>query len=196
MPKRAYPAAASSALARLALAGLALTGLTVLGGCNPSPGHDKPRQQAHELATVPLTIERRGANASTVALRVELARTAAQQERGLMFRRSVADDGGMIFPMSPPRTASFWMKDTLIPLDMLFIRTDGTIAMIADRTTPGSLTPVSAGIPVAAVLELRGGRAGELGLAVGDRVSWGACTTQPVSARIRVAQPDNFCPAP
>jgi uncharacterized membrane protein (UPF0127 family) len=75
-------------------------------------------------------------------------------------------DGG------PPREASFWMKDTPSPLDIVFIRQDGTIATIAEQTTPYSEVPVSSGEPVAAVLEIRGGRAAELGLAEGDRVRW------------------------
>lgn len=106
---------------------------------------------------------------------VETALTPQQQQQGLMFRKSLPDDGGMLFPMNPPRTASFWMKNTLIPLDMLFIRTDGTIAFIAANTTPYSRDPVSAGVPVAAVLELRGGRAAELGIREGDRAAWGRC---------------------
>ena len=106
---------------------------------------------------------------------VETAITAKQQEQGLMFRKSLDANGGMLFPMAPPRTASFWMKDTLIPLDMIFIRTDGRIAFIAANAAPYSRVPISAGVPVAAVLELRGGRTAELGIAEGDSVSWGSC---------------------
>ena len=101
-------------------------------------------------------------------------------------------DGGMLFPMEPPRTASFWMKDTLVPLDMLFIHTDGSIAFIKAQAQPYAREPVSAGVPVAAVLELRGGRAAELGIREGDRVSWGGCA---VPAERRATEL-NFCPAP
>ncbi len=104
--------------------------------------------------------------------KVEVARTPEQQERGLMFRTSLPDDGGMIFPIAVPREASFWMKNTVIPLDMIFIRSDGTIARIADNTIPYDLTPVSSGEPVTAVLELAGGKAAALGIAEGDRVIW------------------------
>ena len=109
--------------------------------------------------------------------RVEMARTAAEQERGLMFRTDLSPDGGMLFwpyppDGTPPREASFWMKNTPSSLDILFIRADGTIARIADSTTPYSTTPIPSGEPVAAVLELAGGRAAELGIAEGDRVSW------------------------
>ena len=78
----------------------------------------------------------------------------------------------MIFPFSFPRPAGFWMRNTLIPLDMLFIRPDGTIARIAPNTVPMSEELVGVEEPVTAVLELRGGRAAELGIQAGDRVSW------------------------
>ena len=126
------------------------------------------------------------------AFSVEVARTPEQQAQGLMFRKTLSADGGMLFPMDPPRTASFWMKNTLIPLDMLFIRTDGTIAFIGANAVPYSREPVSAGVPVAAVLELRGGRAAELGISEGDVVQWGQCPAPPETAGID----GNFCPSP
>lgn len=88
-----------------------------------------------------------------------------------MFRRSLGPDRGMIFPYAPPQDVSFWMKNTLIPLDILFIRQDGTIARIT-RAKALDLTPLPAGEPIAAVLEIRGGRAGELGIKEGDVASW------------------------
>ncbi len=101
----------------------------------------------------------------------QVAATLEQQERGLMFRRSLAPNEGMIFPYDPPSSVSFWMHNTLIPLDMIFIRADGTIARI---TTAKALddTAVPAGEPVAAVLEIRAGRAAELGIREGDRTDW------------------------
>ena len=102
---------------------------------------------------------------------VEVAATPAQQEQGLMFYRSLGADQGMIFPYDPPQAVSFWMKNTLIPLDMVFIRADGTIARIATARALDE-TPVPAGEPVAAVLEIRGGRAAELGIRPGDKVEW------------------------
>lgn len=89
-----------------------------------------------------------------------------------MFRQSLAPDRGMIFPRDPPGDATFWMKNTLIPLDMIFIRTDGSIARIAPNAVPMSLDPVPSLEPVGAVLEIAGGRAAELGLKPGDKVSW------------------------
>jgi uncharacterized protein len=106
------------------------------------------------------------------AFTVEMARTPAQQERGLMERRALAADAGMLFPFDPPRPASFWMRNTPIPLDMIFIRPDGSIARIAANTIPLSETPVGVEEAVTAVLEIRGGRAAELGISEGDRVSW------------------------
>lgn len=116
-------------------------------------------------------------SAGTHRFNVEPARSSAEQARGLMFRTRIADDGGMLFAPYPPgggapREASFWMKDTPSPLDIVFIRADHTIARIAENTTPFSETPIPSGEPVSAVLELRGGRAAELGIAEGDKVSW------------------------
>jgi len=108
----------------------------------------------------------------THSFTVEAARTSAEQAKGLMFRTELADNAGMIFPFSDSRIASFWMKNTVIPLDIIFIRANGTIESIADNTTPYSTIPVEAGEPVVAVLELRGGLAAELGIAAGDTVKW------------------------
>ena len=118
---------------------------------------------------MPLTIR---AATGTHMFTVQIAATPEQQEHGLMFYRSLGADQGMIFPYDPPQSVSFWMKNTLIPLDMVFIRADGTIARIA-TAKPLDETPVPAGEPVAAVLEIRGGRAAELGIRPGDTVDWG-----------------------
>ena len=89
----------------------------------------------------------------------------------MMFRRSLAPDRGMIFPYNPPQLVGFWMRNTLIPLDMVFIRADGRIARVA-TAKPLDETVVPGGEPVVAVLELAGGRAAELGIVAGDRVDW------------------------
>ena len=102
---------------------------------------------------------------------VEVAATPEEQERGLMFRKSLGGDRGMIFPYDPPQDVSFWMRNTLIPLDIVFIRQDGTIARITKAKALDE-TPLPAGEPVAAVLEIRGGRAAELGIKEGDVASW------------------------
>ena len=102
---------------------------------------------------------------------VELALTPDQRGQGLMFRREMARDAGMLFDFGPRYgRASMWMKNTYIPLDMLFIKSDGEIESIAERTTPHSLEAVSSRGSVRYVLELNGGTAARLGIGPGDRV--------------------------
>jgi uncharacterized membrane protein (UPF0127 family) len=105
------------------------------------------------------------------------ARTPTEQERGLMFRTDIPQDGGMIFTPYPaagggPAVATFWMHNTPSALDIIFIRKDGTIARIAENAVPYSDDLIPSGEPVSAVLEIRGGRSAELGIAEGDKVSW------------------------
>lgn len=101
---------------------------------------------------------------------VEIADTEAARDRGLMFRKRLAKDGGMLFDFKTPQPVAFWMKNTLIPLDMLFIAPDGRVVSIARNATPMSETPIPSGGDVLAVLEIRGGRADEIGVQPGDRV--------------------------
>lgn len=102
--------------------------------------------------------------------RVELAADDATRERGLMFRTRLAPDHGMLFDFGRTFTVHMWMKNTRIPLDMLFIRADGVIARIAADTVPFSEETVSSGNPVRYVLEVPGGTAARLGIRPGDRV--------------------------
>jgi len=102
--------------------------------------------------------------------KVEVATSPQQVEQGLMFRRQMAADAGMLFLFERPDPAVFWMKNTFIPLDMIFIGTDGRILNIAERTIPLSETPVHAAGPTMAVLEVNGGTASRLGIRPGDRV--------------------------
>ncbi|MDR3517829.1 MAG: DUF192 domain-containing protein [Azospirillaceae bacterium] len=101
---------------------------------------------------------------------VEVATTMAQQARGLMFRRTLATDAGMLFVEQFPRTMTMWMENTLIPLDMLFIDRQGQIVNIAERATPLSQDTIPSAGPVIAVLELNGGTAARLGIRAGDHV--------------------------
>lgn len=101
-----------------------------------------------------------------------LAQTPQQQEQGLMFVRDLPENRGMLFVAEAPRVFNMWMKNTYIPLDMVFIGKDGRIAKIAARTTPHSLAIVSSDVPVTAILELRGGEAARRALHPGDRVNW------------------------
>jgi uncharacterized protein len=123
-------------------------------------------EPAH-LRTEPLSIATRQ---GVVRFRVEIADTAATRERGLMFRRHLAADGGMLFDFRTPQPVAFWMKNTLIPLDMIFIARDGRIVSIARNATPLSEAPIPSGGEVLGVLELRGGRAAEIGAEPGDQV--------------------------
>ena len=103
---------------------------------------------------------------------VWIANTPPRQEQGLMFVRDLPASQGMIFPQDSPQVAHFWMKNTYIPLDMVFIGEDRRIAKIIANAHPFSLDVLSSDVPVVAVLEIAGGEAKRLGIRVGDRVSW------------------------
>lgn len=159
---------------RRCLVGLAI----VLAACSSRPGADAQASAPLELAVhpesglpvIPLSVQR---GDRPLHFRVEVARTAAEQARGLMFRNTLGPNEGMIFPADPPRSGvAFWMKNTVIPLDIIFIGPDRRIINIAANTVPYSLQPVPAVGPVSAVLEIAGGRAGQLGIAPGDLVAW------------------------
>ncbi len=105
-----------------------------------------------------------------VHFRVEIAGDHDSQERGLMYRKSMPPDAGMLFDFHGLVETSFWMKNTYIPLDIVFIRADGTISSIAPMATPLSETPIPSGEPVRAVLEINGGRAAQLGIEPGAKV--------------------------
>lgn len=120
------------------------------------------------LERVPLTITSASGAHHFV---VDVARTEQQQEHGLMFVRWLAPNRGMIFPYNPPQDVAFWMKNTLIPLDIIFIRPDHTIARITKAKALDE-TPLPSGEPISAVLEVAGGRAAQLGIEPGDKVRW------------------------
>lgn len=101
---------------------------------------------------------------------VEVASSREQLSQGLMFRKAMAAGSGMLFDFGRLQPASMWMKNTLIPLDMLFVGGDGRIAGIAERTVPGSLEIIESPGPIRVVIELNGGTASRLGLKPGDRV--------------------------
>ena len=101
---------------------------------------------------------------------VEMAISSDQQMTGLMFRPSVAPNGGMLFDWGQSRDSAMWMKNTISSLDMLFINGDGTVRRIAENTTPRSLATIPSGGPVRATLELAAGTAARLHIQVGDKV--------------------------
>ena len=101
---------------------------------------------------------------------IEVAETEAQMEQGLMYRRHLAPDAGMLFDYQKPSPAMMWMKNTLIPLDMLFVDAHGRIVNIHANAVPQSLDIIRAHAPVRAVIELNGGAAALLGIKPGDEV--------------------------
>jgi uncharacterized protein len=103
---------------------------------------------------------------------VWIADTPERAEQGLMFVSDLPASQGMVFPLAPPRIETMWMENTYIELDMLFIKPDGHVSKIIARAEPMSRRTLSSDIPVAAVLELKGGQAAKLGLQVGDTVTW------------------------
>jgi uncharacterized membrane protein (UPF0127 family) len=143
----------------------------VLVACSPqAPAQNTPIDERAQkgLQQIPLTIT----SGKTVhKFTVEIAASPDEQERGLMFRREIAPDRGMIFPYKPPQEVGFWMKNTWIPLDIVFIRSDGTIVRIT-HARPMDLTPLPSGEPISAVLEIAGGRAAQLGIKEGDIAHW------------------------
>jgi len=102
--------------------------------------------------------------------KVEIAGDHASQEKGLMFRKKMAADAGMLFDFHQTVMTTFWMKNTILPLDIIFLRSDGAISSIAANAVPFSEAPIPSSEPVRAVLELNAGRAKSLGLAPGDVV--------------------------
>ena len=159
-------------MSRRRVAAVALL-IAILAACRAEPASNAALPAAARAAPSGLDLARLTveSGARRHVFTVEVARTGAQQERGLMFRRALGANEGMLFPFDPPRPASFWMRNTLIPLDMIFIRSDGTIARIA-TATPLSEEPVAVEEAVTAVLEIAGGRAARLGITTADRVGW------------------------
>jgi uncharacterized protein len=101
---------------------------------------------------------------------VELADTGEERAQGLMFRESMDPGSGMLFVYESPRQAQFWMKNTLIPLDMIFADATGTVTRVHSNAIPGDLTPIDGGSGVALVLEINGGLAERLGIAPGAQM--------------------------
>ncbi|OYW99910.1 MAG: hypothetical protein B7Z12_17175 [Caulobacter vibrioides] len=137
----------------------------VLAGLALAAGAGSSALAATKLETVEVVTSR-----GRTRFQVEIAATKAEQERGLMFRKSLAPDRGMLFTYKRPQPVAYWMKNTLIPLDILYIQANGRILSIARNARPHDLTPLASGGPVLGVLEIAGGRAAQLGILPGDRV--------------------------
>ena len=123
------------------------------------------------LAEEPLVIETETGQRHEFT--VEMAITPREQAVGMMFRRKAPRDRGMLFPFEEPKIASFWMKNTIVPLDLIFIAADGTITDIHARAIPLSEDPLSSTVEVVAVLELAGGETDRRDIRVGDKVLHG-----------------------
>jgi len=155
---------------RAAFLAAALLAVTALCGCRGGAENGQESggtAQAEAAELLPLSIR---TAAGVRNFRVEVARTEAEQARGLMYRTSLPDDGGMLFPSAQPEPKSFWMKNTVIPLDMIFIAADGTIRSIHANAVPHSTETIPSQFPVRAVLEINGGSAKLLGIKPGDKV--------------------------
>ena len=122
---------------------------------------------AADVKTEKLTIV---SNGTEHTFDVEIANEPVSREIGLMFRTKMEPDHGMLFEMDKNEVVHFWMKNTLIPLDMLFVAGDGTIQVIHPNAIPQDLTGISSEVPVTGVIELIGGRAQALGIKPGDKV--------------------------
>jgi uncharacterized membrane protein (UPF0127 family) len=133
------------------------------------PAQSAPIESLTHFPRTTLDIEARG---HQDRFDVWIANTPQRQEQGLMFVRELPARQGMLFPEDSPQVAHFWMKNTYIPLDMVFVGEDGRVAKIIASAHPFSLDVLSSDVPVIAVLEIRGGEAALLGIRVGDRVSW------------------------
>lgn len=156
-----------------------LSALALIAGCSPGAADAgaKAQPQASAAAVHPvsgLQITPVTVTSGNVAhvFKSEVARTSAEQAKGLMFRTEIGDDEGMIFLRNPPDIASFWMRNTVIPLDIIFVGLDRRIINIAANARPYDETPLPADGPTLAVLEINGGLAARLGIKPGDKVDW------------------------
>jgi uncharacterized membrane protein (UPF0127 family) len=157
-----------------------LVAVVVWGGAAAGARAEGPESGAPQaLPLRPLTIETRSGE---VALQVQVADTDARRQTGLMFRKSMPETEGMLFVFQPMRQVAFWMKNTFIPLDLLFVDGDGTVVSIARDTVPFSLDPIPSEGPVRAVLEINAGASARLGIAEGDHLRHAAFAEPDVPA--------------
>ncbi len=151
-------------------------GLLALGAClalaGPAaaippmdPAHCKGQPELKPLEPLQVITPK-----GTFRFHVEMARTAIQQEYGLMCRKSLAADRGMLFVFPRATPQAFWMRNTLIPLDIIYVAADGRVVSIVKRAQPLNETPLPSAGPALATLELAAGRADQMGLLPGDRI--------------------------
>lgn len=148
----------------------------LLAGCQGQANDTAPAaaatQSVHPESGLPVIVVTITHAGKAIPIRTELTRTPEEQAKGLMFRTALGPDEGMLFTFDPPKAASFWMKNTVIPLDLVFIGTDGRITNIAANAKPYDESPLKSVGLAKAVLELPGGRAAEQGIVAGDTVTW------------------------
>jgi uncharacterized membrane protein (UPF0127 family) len=153
----------------------------VVPACSPQAAENAPAPNASGAATeasvhptsglqvIPLTVTTpKGPH----TFRVELARTPQEQAKGLMFRTEMGPDEGMLFPYATPQMLSFWMKNTVLSLDLVFIDEQHRVINIAENAVPYSEASIMSAAPGVAVLELNAGRTRELGIVAGNKVEW------------------------
>ncbi|RKF20625.1 DUF192 domain-containing protein [Altericroceibacterium spongiae] len=158
----------STVLVPIALA-LAACSQQAIGKPPASSEGTLSRHPESGLEVIPVTID---SDSNSHTFQAEVAATPREQARGLMFRTEMGADEGMIFLRKFAQPASFWMKNTVIPLDIIYIGADHRILNIAANAKPYSTEPLLSEGPALAILELNGGRAAELGIEPGDEVSW------------------------
>jgi len=150
------------------LAGLVLAcGMGQPAGARPHAQAEAAQGTPQHLATEPLDIR---TSKGPVHFRVQVAADEPSREKGLMFRKSMRDNEGMIFDFPDVQMRSFWMRNTLIPLDMLFVGADGRVVSIARQARPLDESAVGSQFPARAVIEINGGLAERLGIQPGDQV--------------------------
>ncbi len=142
--------------------------LVLVGGCVFASLLPSLALAQDTVAFLSATVRIQGRDGSVHTFRAELATTPTQQRRGLMFRKTLAADAAMLFVFNPPRRIAMWMKNTYIPLDMLFAAADGRIGFIAENTVPRSLTHIAPPLKTAFVLEVPAGTVKRLALRSGD----------------------------
>ena len=156
---------------RTAVLAAMMFGAMTAGACHagtpPTAAAPAPVRIAVTPVTEALSIDTANGPA---AFKVEIADDEAEREQGLMYRTTLAPDAGMLFEWDRAEPRAFWMKNTYIPLDIIYIGANGRIISVAAMTEPFSETPIPSQGAARAVLEIAGGRAAELGIGIGDQV--------------------------
>jgi uncharacterized protein len=155
---------------RALTARLFLVGALALGGLSATCKNDGQKASGTPTRAAAKAVVDTGAR--KVTFRIELALTADEHARGLMYRTRLDTDAGMLFVSRAPHPQTFWMRNTFIPLDMIFIGADGRIVGIVENAEPQTDTPRAVAAPSQYVLEIGGGLSSRLGIRAGQRVDF------------------------